>query len=139
MKTMANLNLNKVILGGRLTAAPELRSTPNNTRLATFTIAVSRKGKDAPTDFINCIAWRETAETIVQYFGKGSSICVVGKLQVRKWTDTNGQTRYATEVIVDEFYFVDSKSEASAPPANVLPAAPVQQTMEAVSDDDLPF
>ena len=136
---MANLNLNKVVLGGRLTAAPELRSTPNNVRVCSFTIATKRKGRNAETDFINCIAWRETAETIVQYLGKGSAICVVGSIQVRKWTDQYGQTRYATEVIVDEFYFVDSKSEASAPPVNVPPAAPVQQTMEEVSDDDLPF
>lgn len=151
---MANFNMNKVILGGRLTADPELRKTSQDTSVTSFTIAVNRRfGKSndgqQTADFINCVAWRQAAESISQYFHKGSSICVVGSLQVRKWTDQNGQNRYATEVIVDEFYFVDSKSENpgnsayTGTPAYSTPAAPSTETAaqfeELSSDDDLPF
>ena len=104
---MSNLNLNKVILGGRLTADVELKQTPQGVSVTTFSIAVNRRGKEAQTDFINCQAWRQTAETICKYFKKGSSICISGQIQVRSWTDQQGNKRYATEVIADEVYFVD--------------------------------
>lgn len=107
---MANLNLNKVILGGRLTADCELKQTPSGVLVTSFSIAVNRKGKDAQTDFIDVVAWRQTAEFICKYFGKGSSICIVGSLQKREWTDKNGAKRYVTEVIADEALFVDSKN-----------------------------
>lgn len=111
---MANFNFNKTILGGRMTADPELKTTPSGVSVTSFSIAVTRKGtKDDPkTDFINCVAWRGTAEFIQKYFTKGSSICVVGNLQTRTWEDNNGNKRYVTEVVVEEASFVDSKSDA---------------------------
>jgi single-strand DNA-binding protein len=144
---MANFNLNKVILGGRLTADVELKQTQSGVPVCTFTVAVKGKGKDAPTDFIRCQAWRATAEFISRYFRKGSSICVIGFIQPREWTDANGQKRYATEVIVEEAQFVDSKSDvqgaeaqsgAYMPPAYAESAE--QPKFELVNDDsDLPF
>ena len=113
---MANFNFNKVILGGRLTADPELRQTPNGIQVTSFSIAVNRKssGEQSTADFINCVAWRSTAEFISRYFKKGSCICVVGSIQTRTWNDQQGQKRYATEVVVDEASFVDSKGENPA-------------------------
>ena len=138
---MANLNLNKAILGGRLTNNVELKSTPSGVSVCQFTVAVTRKAKKEETDFINCVAWRKTAEFIAQYFHKGSSICVVGAIQTRNWTDDNGNKRYATEVVVDEANFVDSKSDntqASAP--TYTPDAYKTPAYEEMSgDDDLPF
>ena len=152
---MANFNFNKVILGGRLTADPELRQTPNGIQVTSFSIAVNRKssGEQSVADFINCVAWRSTAEFISRYFRKGSSICVVGSIQTRTWTDQQGQKRYATEVIVDEASFVDAKGEnpagrqsnsyapesyGSAPSfAGSNDSAPKFEEMS--NDDDLPF
>ena len=112
---MANFNFNRVILGGRLTADPELKTTGTGVSVTSFTIAVNRRfsgknSEEAQADFINCTAWRQQAELITRYFRKGSSICVVGSIQTRSWTDNNGAKRYATEVVVDEVNFVDSKS-----------------------------
>lgn len=108
---MSNFNFNKVIIGGRLTAVAELKQTPSGLSVTTFSIAVNRKGTDNKTDFIDIVAWRQTAEFIFKYFKKGSSICVVGNLQKREWTDNKGQKRYATEVIAEEAFFVDSRQE----------------------------
>jgi single-strand DNA-binding protein len=136
---MANLNLNKVILGGRITADIELKQTPSGVSVCTFSIAVNRKGKEAQTDFIDCVAWRQTAEFISRYFKKGSSICIVGTLQKREWTDKNGQKRYVTEVIAEEANFVDSKNDSASvePPAFAEASAP--QFEEVADDDKLPF
>lgn len=163
---MANFNLNKVILGGRLTADPELKQTNSGIPVCSFSIAVNRRVRQTEensaqqtADFINCTAWRQTAEFISRYFHKGSSICVTGSIQVRSWTDQNGQKRYATDVVIDDAMFVDSKSEApggnyggySAQPA--APQTPNQYNAPAYSsqanaapkfeeisnDDDLPF
>ena len=114
---MANFNFNKVILGGRLTADPELKTTPSGIAVTSFTVAVNtrfgqKSGEDAQADFFNVTAWRQTAEFITRYFRKASSICVVGTLQTRSWVDQNGQKRFATEVVADEAYFVDAKSES---------------------------
>ena len=113
---MANLNLNKVILGGRLTADIELKTTPSGVSVCTFSLAINRKyskeGEQA-TDFINCVAWRGTAEFISKYFHKGNSICIMGNIQTRSYTDKDGIKRSVTEVIVDEAMFVDSKSETA--------------------------
>lgn len=113
---MAAFNLNKVILGGRLTHDPELKTTASGVSVVSFTIAINRnyKGKngEAPqADFLNVTAWRQTAEFITRYFRKASSICVVGSVQTRSWTDQAGQKRFATEIVADEAYFVDAKSE----------------------------
>lgn len=135
---MANFNINKAILGGRLTSDIELKQTPQGTAVCTFSLAVNRKGKDATTDFINCQAWRQTAEFISRFFKKGSSICVTGAIQVRSWKDQQGNNRYATEVNVDEAYFVDSKSDGQASePAFQPPVAPKFE--EVSGDEDLPF
>lgn len=112
---MANFNFNKVILGGRLTNDVELKQTPAGVSVAQFSLAVNRsysKDGQQQTDFINCTAWRQTAEFISRYFRKGSSLCIVGNIQVRSWQDQNGQKRFATDVIVDEVMFVDSKNES---------------------------
>lgn len=145
---MANFNLNKVILGGRLTADVELKQTQSGVPVCTFTIAINRRtGQNQETYFIRCQAWRATAEFISRYFRKGSSICVIGFIQPREWTDANGQKRYSTEIVVEEAVFVDSKNDAPAaeaqsgaymPPAYTEPAE--QPKFELVNDDDnLPF
>ena len=133
---MANFNFNKTILGGRMTADPELKTTPSGVSVTSFSIAVKRKNtKEDKTDFINCIAWRGTAEFIQKYFSKGSSICVVGNLQTRTWEDGNGNKRYATEVIVEEASFVDSKSDA---PGNTFtaPTNGTETVFEELGDED---
>ncbi len=141
---MANFNLNKVILGGRMTADPELKQTPTGNAVTSFSIAVNRKGKDAQTDFINCVAWRQTAEFISRYFKKGSSICLTGSIQVRSWNDQQNQKRYATEIIVEEAYFVDSKADGTIGSSSYgdAPSFSTQQEPkfeEIANDDDLPF
>lgn len=138
---MANLNFNKAILGGRLTADPELKQTPQGVPVTSFSIAVNRKGKDAGTDFINCVAWRQTADFINRFFKKGSSICLTGSIQVRSWNDQQGNKRQTTEVVVDEAFFVDSKADGTQggfdEPAFQTSQAPKFE--EVASDDDLPF
>ena len=115
---MANFNFNKVILGGRLTADPELKTTPSGISVTSFTVAVNRRfggksGEETQADFFSVTAWRQTAEFITRYFRKASSICVVGSIQTRSWTDqATGQKRFATEIVADEAYFVDAKSES---------------------------
>jgi single-strand DNA-binding protein len=144
---MANFNFNKVILGGRLTADVERKTTPSGVPVASFTIAVNRRfAKDGETDFINCVAWRQTADFVSKFFSKGSSISVVGSIQVRSWNDKDGQKRYATEVVADEAYFVDGKNDsaAAAPSASQYvpdqykaPSAPEYKEIE--DEEDLPF
>ena len=155
---MANFNFNKVILGGRLTADPALKTTPSGVSVTSFTVAVNRRfsgknGEESQADFINVTAWRQTAEFITRYFRKASSICVVGTIQTRSWTDNQGQKRYTTEVVADEAYFVDAKSEspvsggsqgAYVPDNYGTPAFSSQQAgapkFEELSDDEeLPF
>ncbi len=134
-------NFNRVILGGRLTADVELRQTPQGISVCSFAIAVNRKGKDATTDFINCIAWRQTAEFISKYFKKGSSICVAGSLQQRSYTDKNNEKRYVYEVNCEEAYFVDSKNDgqASVPTEPAFQTVPTPKFEEVEVDEDLPF
>jgi len=149
---MSNLNLNKVVLCGRLTNDPELKTTPTQISVLSFTIAVNRRTRSTEsnaqqvTDFINCVAWRQTAEFITRFFKKGSAICVTGSIQVRKWTDNQGQNRYSTEVSVDDAMFVDSKAEAGGRDSASSYAAEPYATPGAAesfdvvkNDDDLPF
>lgn len=140
---MANFNINKVILGGRMTADPELKTTPNGNSVCSFSIAVNRRtAKDGQqqADFINCVAWKGTAEFIDKYFHKGSSICVTGSIQTRSWKDQNGQNRYATEVLVDEAMFVDSKNEAGTTAPQYQATEAQIPKFESIADDsDLPF
>ena len=144
---MSNFNFNKAIIGGRLTSDVELKTTASGISVTTFAIAVNRRGaKDGQqqSDFINCVAYRERAELISKYFHKGSSICIVGEIQTRKWQDNNGNNRNTTEVIVNEVNFVDSKGEG----ANTTPThktqnngivEPPAQFMDLDSESDLPF
>lgn len=101
--------LNSVILLGRLTADPELRSTQNGTSVTQFTLAVDRdfvkQGEERQTDFISCVAWKQTAEFISKHFGKGNMLAVTGRLQSRTFDDKNGVKHYVTEVIVDKASF----------------------------------
>lgn len=142
---MANFNFNKVILGGRLTADPELKQTPQGVSVTSFSIAVNRRGKEAQTDFINCQAWRQTAEFICKFFKKGSSICISGSIQTRSWTDQQNVKRYATDVIAEEAYFVDAKADAPMGSSSSYGDAPAFQNQQAPkfeeisNDDDLPF
>ena len=138
---MSNLNLNKVVLAGRLTADPELKLTPGNVSVVTGSIAVNRpprvvnNQKVTECDFINFTAWRKTAEFIAKYFKKGSAICVTGSIQTRTWDGNDGQKRYATEVVVDEAMFVDSLS-STAVPSSKDSAAPMQELGD---NEELPF
>ena len=134
---MANLNLNKVILGGRITADPELKQTPQGVSVVTFSIAINRKGSKETTDFITCVAWRNTAEFISKYFYKGSSIVIDGSIQIRSYEDNNGNKRQATEVIVSDAYFVDSKGNVEMPQVAFENNSPKFEEIE--TDDDLPF
>ena len=151
---MSALNFNQAILAGRLTADPELKTTQSGISVTQFTIAVNRpKQKDDNTDtsdFISCVAWKERAELVTKYFRKGSAIMVIGQIQTRTWTDNNNQKRYATEVLVDNIRFVDSKADAAqkSPAANgntgapsYIPDAYKTPNFEEVSadDGDLPF
>ncbi|MCD7748738.1 MAG: single-stranded DNA-binding protein [Oscillospiraceae bacterium] len=112
--------LNHIDLMGRLTRDPELRYTQSNTPVATFTLAVDRDFADKttgqrPTDFIDCVAWRQTGEFVSKYFSKGSMAAVSGRLQIRDWTDREGNKRRSAEVVVDNVYFGESKRRDGAP------------------------
>lgn len=108
--------MNKVILIGRLTRDPELRTTAGNLSVATFSLAVSRpyspqNGGDAGADFINCVVWRRQAENLARYCHKGSQIAVEGRIQSRNYTAQDGSKRYVTEVLVDNLTFLGSRSD----------------------------
>jgi single-strand DNA-binding protein len=109
--------LNKIILMGRLTRDPELRRTNSGTAVASFSLAVDRdfksQGGEKETDFIDIVAWRNTAEFVSKYFTKGRMAVVEGRLQIRDWTDKDGNKRRSAEVIADNVYFGDSKKDAS--------------------------
>ena len=138
---MSNLNFNKTIISGRLTTDVQVKTTSAGTSVRGFTIAVNRKtkGTEQKTDFINCVAWRLSAEFISKWFQKGSAIMVVGSLQTRSWTDNNGNKRYTTEVIVDEVHFVDSKGEGEKGGSAYIPQFDDSQFEELSGDDVLPF
>ena len=142
---MSNFNLNKVILGGHLTSDVELKQTQSGISFCSFGIAINRKyAKDGEqqADFINCQAWRNTAEFIAKYFQKGSPICVIGAIQSRSYQDKQGNKRIAIEVVVEEALFVGAKN-ASTDPTNYTPPtfkSPVEPNFEdAGANDDLPF
>ena len=106
--------LNEIILMGRLTRDPELRYTASNTPVASFSLAVDRdfkpkEGGEKETDFIDCVAWRQTGEFVSKYFQKGSMAVVTGRLQIRDWQDKEGNKRRSAEVVVDNVYFGESK------------------------------
>ncbi len=140
---------NLVVLTGRLTADPELRYTANNTPVTSFSIAVSRRykaGEEAQADFINIVAWRQTAEFVTKYFQKGSMIGIEGSIQTRRYVDKEtGKNRTAFEVIANNVQFVESKRDGAG-----VPAAEAAQgysnagandftDLSGTGDDDLPF
>ena len=155
--------LNRIILMGRLTRDPELRHTQTGTAVASFSLAVDRDFKDKATgekatDFIDVVAWRQTGEFVSRYFTKGRMAVVEGRLQLRDWTDKDGNKRRTAEVVADNVYFGDSKKDAEAggfsapaggyapPPAPpstgyAAPSGPVGNEFGDLADDDgeLPF
>ncbi|MGI6279855.1 MAG: single-stranded DNA-binding protein [Acutalibacteraceae bacterium] len=137
---------NLVVLTGRLTADPELRTTQNGTSVTSFSIAVDRRyrsGEEKQTDFINIVAWRATAEFITKYFKKGNLIGIEGSIQTRKYQDKDGNNRVAFEVVANNVQFVESKRD-SAPvqdePASFSNAEADDFTdISDMTDEDLPF
>lgn len=105
--------LNHITIMGRMTRDPELRFTQSQTPVASFTLAVDRDyqsgGSEKQTDFIDCVAWRGTAEFISKYFKKGSMAVVSGRLQIREWQDNNGNKRRSAELVADSIYFGESR------------------------------
>ena len=143
-------SFNKVILIGNMTSNPELRQTQSGESVTQFSIAVNRRfGKNNECDFITIVAWKERAEFVCRYFKKGSAICVTGSIQNRSWKDKDGNNRHATEIIADEAFFVDGKTDAQGDNnAQTSPtgfSAPSYQSAtppkfeEIKNDDDLPF
>lgn len=147
--------LNQIIIMGRMVRDPELRRTGSGVAVASFTLAVDRDFADKQsgekeTDFIDCVAWRQTGEFVSKYFTKGRMAVVSGRLQVRKWKNKEGENRYSTEVLADNVYFGDSKKEESSGnsygyqnsgfTAPAYPTAPAQD-FAMIEDDDaqLPF
>ena len=126
------MSLNRIILMGRLTRDPELRRTQSGTAVTSFSLAVDRDFKsqsgEKETDFIDIVAWRNTAEFVCNYFTKGRMAVVEGRLQIRDWTDRDGGKRRSAEVVADNVYFGDSKRDSApsggydAPPAYGAPA-----------------
>lgn len=149
--------LNKIILMGRLTRDPELRRTQSGTAVTSFSLAVDRdfksQGGEKETDFIDIVAWRQTAEFVSKYFTKGRMAVVEGRLQIRDWTDREGGKRRSAEVIADNVYFGDSKRDsaeggsyssapgtASAAPRSAAPSDGHSDFAEIGEEDgELPF
>lgn len=153
--------LNCAVIMGRLTADPELRTTGNGISVTSFSVAVDRnyqrQGQERQTDFINVVAWRQTAEFVTRYFRKGQMIAVQGSIQTRNYEDRNGNKRTAVEIVADNVSFCGSKAETGAaapaaynatPAAPAAPAAPQAQSFSTASaddfssvemDDELPF
>lgn len=139
---------NLVVLTGRLTADPELKTTQSGISVTSFSVAVNRPyrtGEEQQTDFINVVAWRKMAEFIAKYFKKGNMIGIEGSIQTRKYTDKNGNNRTAFEVVVNNAQFVESKRDSAASQGGEQPAsfsnagADDFSDLSDVSDDDLPF
>ena len=118
--------LNRIIIMGRLTKDPELRRTQSGTAVTSFSVAVDRDFKsqngEKETDFIDVVAWRNTAEFVCQYFSKGRMAVVEGRLQMRDWKDQNGNNRRSAEVVADNVYFGDSKRDGAAPMGGSAPS-----------------
>ncbi len=140
---------NLVVLTGRLTADPELKTTPSGVPVTSFSIAVNRNyrsGEEQQTDFINIVAWRQRAEFICKYFNKGSLIGIEGSIQTRRYTDKNGNNRTAFEVVANNVQFVESKRDGGAAAASAGEPASFSNAdvndfadLGDAADDDLPF
>lgn len=152
---MSCLNFNQVIIAGKLTADPELKTTTTGITVTSFTVAVNfrknRENGQQDANFFNVVAWKERAEFVTRYFRKGSTIMIVGKLQNRSWNDNAGNKRSITEIVADSAYFVDSKNEVQQLPTDAASYIPdayqmpksgggAQKLEEIDADsDDLPF
>lgn len=132
--------LNHITLTGRLCADPVLRRTQNGTAVASFTLACERDFKnesgDREVDFIDCVAWRKTAELVSGYFTKGRMAIASGRMQIRGWTDKDGNRRKSAEILVDNIYFGDSRPRAEGAATEATGAEPYSEIAE---DDELPF
>lgn len=137
------MSLNHIVLMGRLTADPEVKTTTNGLAVTSFTVACDRnvgKDREKQSDFIPCVAWRQTAEFIGKYFSKGSLIAVEGSLQSRKYTDKKGKNRVSYEVLVDRSHFTGERREsAAAPQAANRPAEAPSVYIPVDDPGDLPF
>lgn len=151
--------MNVAAIMGRLVADPELRHTPNDIAVTTFTLAVdrsySRAGAERQTDFIDVVAWRQTAEFVCKYFSKGRMMAVSGSIQTRNYEDKQGNKRKAFEIVASDISFVDSKKDGAATGGDYAPAAQKAPAFsepapayssgsnedfeEILGDDDLPF
>ena len=133
--------MNKAILMGRLTKAPELRYTQSDIPVVSFTLAVDRGYKtdgERQADFINCVAWRNTAEFVSKWFSKGQLVAVSGRIQSRTYKDRDGNNRTAVEVVVDEAFFAEKKGGSTQEETELPPA--VDEFEELLGEDlDLPF
>lgn len=129
--------MNKIILIGNLTKAPEMQATSSGLSVCRFGIAVNRSYTDANgergTDFINVIAWRGLAENCGKYLTKGSKVCVCGSMQNRSWEDRDGNKRYATEIVAEEVEFLSLKKEEDKPKNKS------KEEFKPIEDNDLPF
>ena len=138
--------LNHITIMGRLTRDPELRRTNTGKAVAKFTLAVGRdyaeKGAERETDFIDCVAWRGTAEFVDKYFGRGQMAVVSGRLQIRDWEDKDGNKRRSAEIVADNVYFGEQKRDAGAngaPHSGVKPAPTSDFAVLEDEDSQLPF
>ena len=140
--------LNTVIIMGRLTRDPEMRSTQSGVAVASFTLAVDRDfggrdGGEKQTDFIDCTAWRHTAEFVSKYFSKGRMAVVSGRLQIDNYTDNDGNKRKSAKVVADNIYFGDSKKDGTtggqSDEASSFTPAPSGFVTVDVDDSELPF
>ena len=137
--------MNRVILLGRLTAKPELRYTNSNVPFVRFTVAVNRQFNNQEgnreADFINVIAWRKQAEVICNYFDKGNQIAIEGRLQTGSYDAQDGTKRYTTDVVLDQFHFLESRSQREASSSNVDNVSPYdyQEPTNDVNIDNDPF
>lgn len=132
--------LNSIALMGRMVKDPELRHTQSGTAVASFTLAVERdyasEGGNREVDFIDCVAWKGTGEFVSKYFSKGSMAAVNGRLQIRDWTDKEGNKRRSAEVVADSVYFCESKKKDAQSAGKAQNAVPVTAEDFAELDDD---
>lgn len=133
------MSLNRICLMGRIGRELELKKTNSGVSVVSFPLAVDRNGKDAGTDWIDVVAWRGTAEVLCNYADKGRMIVVEGRLQMRDWTDKNGNKRRSAEVQVDSIYFSDSRAGNSTPVQNASEGATDGFAEVSEDDGELPF
>lgn len=136
--------MQRLVIIGNLTAAPEERTTPNGKTVTTFTVAVSRKGDKDKADFFRCSAWGKTGEVCGKYLDKGKKVCVVGEVSARAYTDKSGEARASLEVFVTEVEFLSPRSEEAPAPAPQTsrvqkPTSFEDAQFEEITDGDLPF